>query len=275
MSRRGAWPGTWRLRSCNRGFCPLRRRCRLRNWAVKCLQHNRPTCLVRADLALARAGRPCTNHRQKWHRNAQWKIGHGVSARCNARCRPALTRVLCGKAMMGTCGSNLWRRTRSTRFAASTGEPEIDRIAQSSAPCAGSPTRQAAMRTRSTTSLTPRLGKKQQRSGTRDAVRHLRRGLLVTECLATTLDRRQRAMPACRTLQQKCVETRNCCGCWGSGENEALWYGRPIVGPSRLVEDWAARAPSCCVIWWQRQRQTDSAARMLSDDGGPSWSEYC
>ena len=28
------------------------------------------------------------------------------------------------------------------------------------------------------------------------------------------LDRRQRAMPACRTLQRKCVETRGGCSCW-------------------------------------------------------------
>ena len=28
-------------------------------------------------------------------------------------------------------------------------------------------------------------------------------------CLAAALDRRQRAMPACRTVQQKCVETRS------------------------------------------------------------------
>ena len=44
---------------------------------------------------------------------------------------------------------------------------------------------------------------------------------------------------------------------------------------SRLLEDLAARVPSCCVIWLLRRRQTDSAARIVSDDGGPSWSEWC
>ena len=44
---------------------------------------------------------------------------------------------------------------------------------------------------------------------------------------------------------------------------------------SSVMEDWAARAPSCCVTWWQRRWQTDSAAHMLSEDGGPSWNECC
>ena len=50
-------------------------------------------------------------------------------------------------------------------------------------------------------------------------------------------------------------------------------YGMAVRWSSRLVEDWAARAPSCCVIWWQRWRQMDSAARMLSDEGEPSGNE--
>ena len=56
VSRRGA--GTWRLQSYNRGFCLLRRRCRLRNYTAKCLQNSRPSCSARVDLA--RAGRRCT-----------------------------------------------------------------------------------------------------------------------------------------------------------------------------------------------------------------------
>ena len=55
---------------------------------------------------------------------------------------------------------------------------------------------------------------KEQRSGTRDAVRHLGRGLLVPGCPAAALDRRQRAMPARRTSQRKCVETRSGYSCW-------------------------------------------------------------
>ena len=64
-----------------------------------------------------------------------------------------------------------------------------------------------------------RLGEKQKRSGTRGAVCHLGRGLLVPGCPAATLDRRQRAMPACRTLHRKCVETRVRCSC---GETEKM-----------------------------------------------------
>ena len=43
----------------------------------------------------------------------------------------------------------------------------------------------------------------------------------------------------------------------------------------RSVEGWAVRAPSYCVTWWQRRRKMVSAARMLSEDGGPNWSECC
>ena len=65
---RGVWLGTWRPQSCNRGSCPLWRRCILRSYMAICLQSNRLSCSVRADQALARVGRPCTNHRQNWHR---------------------------------------------------------------------------------------------------------------------------------------------------------------------------------------------------------------
>ena len=56
--------------------------------------------------------------------------GHGVAARRNAGSGPAL----CARATMATCASNLWRRTRSTRFAASTEEPEPDRTVRSNTP---------------------------------------------------------------------------------------------------------------------------------------------
>ena len=50
----------------------------------------------------------------------------------------------------------------------------------------------------------------------------------------TTLDKRQRAMPACGTLHRMCVETRSGYSCWGSGVNEALWNGRASVGLRHL-----------------------------------------
>ena len=78
-----AWSGTWRLLSYNRGFCWLRKRCRLQSYTVKCFQNSRPSCSVWEDLALARAGRPCTSHRQNCHkmRNRGWPRRHGLVLR--------------------------------------------------------------------------------------------------------------------------------------------------------------------------------------------------
>ena len=59
-----------------------------------------------------------------------------------------------------------------------------------------------------------RLGEKRERGGTCDAVRNLSCGLLVPGRPATALDRRQRAMPARRTSQGKCVEARSGCSSW-------------------------------------------------------------
>ena len=77
-----------------------------------------------ADLELARVGRPCTNHRQNWHRlrNGGWQrrcdsVQHQMQARA--------PRVLCGKAMMGTRVGNRWLSTLSIRFAANTEEPAV------------------------------------------------------------------------------------------------------------------------------------------------------
>ena len=116
--------------------------------------------------------------------------------------------------------------------------------------------------------------KKQKRSGARGAVRHLGRGLLVTECLATTLYRRQRAMPACRTLHRKCVETRGCCDCGRDGENEAIWSGFAIAGlrdlrktgrrrhqvAARLGEDGGERAVQPTRCWTMEDPVGTSAA---------------
>ena len=60
---------------------------------------------------------------------------------------------------------------------------------------------------------------------------------------------RQHAMPARRTLQRKCVETRSGWSCWGSGENEAIRYGRASVGLRGLMEDCGSeesRRKTCC-----------------------------
>ena len=59
--------------------------------------------------------------------------GHGVTTRCNAIRRSHAPRVLCGKAMMATCASNLWRQHPFHPFLLpSTGEPETDRTVRSS-----------------------------------------------------------------------------------------------------------------------------------------------
>ena len=51
-------------------------------YTAKCLWNNRPSCLVRADLVLVRAGRPCTSHRQNWRRmrNRGWLTAPRVGA---------------------------------------------------------------------------------------------------------------------------------------------------------------------------------------------------
>ena len=41
-SRQKAWRGTWRSPSCNRGYCRLRRLCRLRSYTARCFQNSRP-----------------------------------------------------------------------------------------------------------------------------------------------------------------------------------------------------------------------------------------
>ena len=69
LCRRKVWRGTWR----SPRLCRMRKRCRQRSYTAKCLRNNRPSCSVRRDLALARAGRPCTNRPLNWHRNAQWR----------------------------------------------------------------------------------------------------------------------------------------------------------------------------------------------------------
>ena len=53
--------------------------------------------LSAGDLVLARAGRPCTSHRQNWHRMRNVEDGNRAASWCNTRCRPALHSVLCGK----------------------------------------------------------------------------------------------------------------------------------------------------------------------------------
>ena len=90
------------LRTANRGFCLLRRRCRLRGYTTRCSQSNRPSCSVRRDVAMAwheldglpqvpdRTGTECAT-----------EDGHGATARCDTGRRPA-PRVLYLEAMMGT-----------------------------------------------------------------------------------------------------------------------------------------------------------------------------
>ena len=50
---------------------------------------NRPSCSARADLALARSGRPCVNRRQNWT-DCAVEDGHDFEAQGNVGRRPAL-----------------------------------------------------------------------------------------------------------------------------------------------------------------------------------------
>ena len=144
--------------------------------------------------------------------------GNGAATRRNTRCRPRAPRVLCGKEMMETCVSNRWLSTLSTLSAANIGVPGQDRIAQSNAPCAGPSSRQGGYAdverhvpelydwVRNDNDAAPKV-----RSAIFDVVSWF------PGVPAAALDRRQRAMPARRTLQLKCVETRDDSGSRGYG----------------------------------------------------------
>ena len=72
-------------------------------------------------------------------------------------------------------------------------------------------------------------------------MRHLGRGLLVPGCLAAALDRRQRGMPACRTSQRKCVETRGGYSCRGKMRKRSAMEWPCERWSSRLMEDWSTK----------------------------------
>ena len=73
--------------------------------------------------------------------NAQWRMATALRLGASPDAGPRSTCAL-RRGNDGTCVITLWQRTRSTRFAASTGEPEPDRIVRSNAPCGGSLSRQ-------------------------------------------------------------------------------------------------------------------------------------
>ena len=169
LSRRRVWLGTWLLQSHNGGSCLLRKRCRLQNCTTSCSQSSKLSCSMPRDRALARVGQPCTSPRQRCERtrNGGWLRRCGSARRLMQDHAP---RVLCAKATTETCASSR-RSTRFTLFAAREGvraRPHravlctLHSLIQQAGGCPG-----ALL-----------LGEKQQRSGTRGAVRHLVRGLL-------------------------------------------------------------------------------------------------
>ena len=130
---------------------------------------------------------------------------------------------------MGTCVNSPWQRTRSNPFAANTVEPETGHIAQFSAHCEFSLSRQV------------------QKNN--DAAPEMRCAILdvvswFPGCPGAALDRRQRAMPASRTLQRKkrygmAVGLRDLWMTGRRGHQVAARFGNYGSGK------WAVQ-PACC-----------------------------
>ena len=116
---------------------------------------------------------------------------------------------------------------------------------------------------------------KGQRSGARDAVRHLGRGLLIPRCPAAALDRRQRALPAMQNVTTKVRRNRERLQLLGEAEKtKALWNGRALVFETcgrlggaegtKLLRDLVATAAN-------GQCSPHAVGRWR----GPSWNECC
>ena len=166
---------------------------------MSCTQSNKPSCSVLADRALARPGQPCTSPTEILQ-NAQWRMATALGATPDAGPR-ATCALREGNDGGDMCEHSLARHPCHPFCYKFGEEPRPDRTEQSS---------QAHRASRGATRAWSHVP--QKRSSTRRAVR--RHGLLVSCSLAETLDRRHRTMPACRTLQRKCVESRGGCRFW-------------------------------------------------------------
>ena len=77
-------------------------------------------------------------------------------------------------------------------------------------------------------------------------MRHLGRVLLVPGCPAAALNKGQRAMPA---NYDESASKPGAATTAGKRKKRSVMEWPCDRWSMRLMEDWAATAPSCCVIW--------------------------
>ena len=179
--------------------------------------------------------------------NAHWRMATALrlGATPDAGPRPTCAQR---KALIGTYVNSLWQRTRATLFAASTGARNRPHRAVQ---CTLRRLIEQAGGYADMERHVPELYDKVQKNN--EAAPEMRCAILeVVSWIpwrpAAALDGRQRAMPARRTSQRKCVEARRGCSRWGSGENEASRYGRASVGLRDLWKT-ARRRHQVAAIW--------------------------
>ena len=90
--------------------------------------------------------------------DAQWRMATALRLGATPDAGPRSTCALRKGNDGDLCVNSLWQRTRSSLFAANTGEPETGHIAQSRAHCAGSSSRWGATQTWSAMSLSSTTG---------------------------------------------------------------------------------------------------------------------
>ena len=83
MRRRRAWLGTRLLRSYSRGFLAAAEAVQAAKLHSEMHPEQQATTLSAGGPALARAGRPCTSHRQnyRWMRDGGWPRRYGLELR--------------------------------------------------------------------------------------------------------------------------------------------------------------------------------------------------
>ena len=182
-------------------------------------------------------------------RNGGWPRRYGSAQR---QMQARAPRVLCGKAMMGTCARNLWRRTRSHSFYCKYGGAR-------------------ARPHRAVQCTLRRLI--EQAGGDADMERHVPelhdwagvlQQLLIdvsVRCPHAERYNDSASKPGVAAVAGEAGKTKR----YGTAVRSLVFETFRRLGGegTKLLRDLVATAAA------------NSAARMLSDDGGPSWSECC
>ena len=276
MSRRGVLLVTWLTQSCSRESFLLARWCRPQITAPRVASSEQQAVMLSAGETGHRHDRGC--HAQVHDGNTAERAvedDHCVAVGFDARCWTARHVCLAHRAAMETCCEHVAGEAPVSRlFAASLGGTtarphRADPVLAAWADSLRMPKEYADME-RHVAELYDWV-EAETRCRTCAQVCHPRCGLLVSWGPATTLDTRQRAMPACRTIQRTCVETRDRCGSGRDGENEASWS---VVVRSLFLETYGRQGGEGTQLL--RDLVTTAVANgQLLDDGGPSWRECC